>query len=52
MGAWSHLEPRLRKFFGREILYAGRDASSSPATGALAIHELEQKDLVQQAFNL
>lgn len=50
MGSWSYIEPRLRTLFGREIHYAGRDASSSPATGSLAIHELEQKDLVHQAF--
>ncbi|MFZ5806731.1 MAG: 2-oxoglutarate dehydrogenase E1 component [Verrucomicrobiota bacterium] len=50
MGAWSYIEPRLRALFGREILYAGRDASASPATGMLAVHELEQKDVVEQAF--
>lgn len=50
-GAWLHLEPQLRRLFGKELLYAGRDASASPATGSLAIHQLEQADLVQQAFN-
>ncbi len=50
LGAWSFLEPRLRKLFGREILYAGRDGSASSATGSLAIHELEQRELVNQAF--
>jgi 2-oxoglutarate dehydrogenase E1 component len=52
MGAWTFLEPRLRKTFGREILYAGRDASASTATGAHAIHELEQRELVGNAFTL
>jgi 2-oxoglutarate dehydrogenase E1 component len=52
MGAWPTLEPRLRKLFGRDILYAGRDASASTATGSHAIHELEQRQLVQQAFTL
>jgi len=52
MGAWTYIEPLLRKAFGREITYAGRDASSSPATGALSIHNLEQADLVHQAFTL
>jgi 2-oxoglutarate dehydrogenase E1 component len=52
MGAWTHLEPRLRKVFGREILYAGRDASSSTATGATAIHDLEQRELINQAFTI
>jgi 2-oxoglutarate dehydrogenase E1 component len=50
MGAWTFMEPRLREFFGRPVSYAGRDASASPATGYLAVHELEQKDLVKQAF--
>lgn len=52
MGAWNFLEPHLRKLFGREILYAGRDASASTATGSHAIHDLEQHDLVNQAFTL
>ena len=52
MGAWSFIEPRLRKIFGRDIGYAGRDASASTATGATAIHELEQRELINQAFSL
>jgi 2-oxoglutarate dehydrogenase E1 component len=52
MGAWNFIEPRLRKLFGREIAYAGRDASASTATGSHAIHELEQRELVNQAFSL
>jgi 2-oxoglutarate dehydrogenase E1 component len=52
MGAWPFIEPRLRKLFGRDIAYAGRDASASTATGSHAIHELEQRQLVEQAFTL
>jgi 2-oxoglutarate dehydrogenase E1 component len=52
MGAWNFLEPRLRKLFARDIGYAGRDASASTATGATAIHELEQRELINQAFTL
>ncbi|MEM9446210.1 MAG: 2-oxoglutarate dehydrogenase E1 component [Verrucomicrobiota bacterium] len=52
MGSWFYIEPRLRHLFERSITYAGRDASASPATGALAIHELEQEDLINQAFTL
>jgi 2-oxoglutarate dehydrogenase E1 component len=52
MGAWPFLEPRLRKLFGRDVIYAGRDASASTATGSHAIHELEQRELVNQAFSL
>jgi 2-oxoglutarate dehydrogenase E1 component len=52
MGAWPYIEPRLRKLFGRDFIYAGRDASASTATGSHAIHELEQHELVNQAFSL
>jgi len=52
MGAWPYIEPRLRKLFARDFAYAGRDASASTATGSHAIHELEQRELVKQAFSL
>src|SRR5262249_1273107 len=51
MGAWTFMEPRLRKLFGREIAYAGRDASASPAVGSLALHKREQSALVRDAFS-
>jgi len=50
MGAWCHLALKLQNLLGKQIRYAGRDASSSPATGSLAIHNLEQTLLVQEAF--
>jgi 2-oxoglutarate dehydrogenase E1 component len=52
MGAWPFMEPRLRKLFARDIAYAGRDASASTATGSHAIHELEQRELINEAFSL
>jgi 2-oxoglutarate dehydrogenase E1 component len=52
MGAWRFIEPRLRKLFGREVRYAGRNASASPAVGALARHKREQAKLVAEAFAL
>src|SRR5437764_1670623 len=52
MGAWTFIEPRLRKLFGREIAYAGRDASASPAVGSLALHKREQAALVADAFKV
>ncbi len=52
MGAWRYIEPQLRALNGRDWRYAGRDASASPATGALAIHTLEQAALVQEAFTI
>ncbi|HEV2096069.1 MAG TPA: 2-oxoglutarate dehydrogenase E1 component [Chthoniobacterales bacterium] len=52
MGAWSFIEPRLRALFGREIAYAGRNASASPAVGALALHKREQAQLISEAFSV
>jgi 2-oxoglutarate dehydrogenase E1 component len=52
MGAWSFIEPRLRQLFGRDVAYAGRNASASPAVGALAIHKREQACLIAEAFNV
>ena len=50
MGAWSHLALRLSALLPKPIRYVGRDSSSSPATGSLIIHNLEQNQLVQEAF--
>src|SRR5437016_6560524 len=52
MGAWTFIEPRLRALFCTEIAYAGREASASPAVGALARHKREQARLVADAFSL
>jgi 2-oxoglutarate dehydrogenase E1 component len=52
MGSWNFIEPRLRKLFKREIIFAGREASACTATGSHAIHDLEQRELVKQAFTL
>jgi 2-oxoglutarate dehydrogenase E1 component len=52
MGAWTFMEPRLRAMFQREIAYAGRNASASPAVGALVIHKREQAQLVAEAFSI
>ena len=50
MGAWTYIEPRLRTLLGREIPYAGRNASASPAVGALALHKREQACVIAEAF--
>ena len=52
MGAWTFVEPRLRTLFCTEIAYAGREASASPAVGALARHKREQARLVADAFSV
>jgi len=38
--------------FCREIAYAGRNASASPAVGALALHKRRQAALVAEAFTI
>jgi 2-oxoglutarate dehydrogenase E1 component len=52
MGPWSFIEPRLRGLFKREVTYAGRNASASPAVGALTLHKREQAQLINEAFTL
>jgi 2-oxoglutarate dehydrogenase E1 component len=52
MGTWTFIEPRLRTIFCTEIAYAGREASASPAVGALARHKREQARLVADAFSV
>lgn len=31
-------------------MYIGRKASSSPATGALAVHKIEQAAIIEESF--
>jgi 2-oxoglutarate dehydrogenase E1 component len=50
MGAWTFMEPQLRAMFKREIAYAGRNASASPAVGSLARHKREQACVIAEAF--
>jgi 2-oxoglutarate dehydrogenase E1 component len=48
-GGWSFMEPRLRAL-GHPVVYVGRDASASPATGSSQVHKREQKELVEVAL--
>jgi len=54
MGGWHFVADRLRAVVpnGVEVMYVGRAASASPATGSYAIHELEQKQLVEQTLSV
>jgi 2-oxoglutarate dehydrogenase E1 component len=52
MGAWQFIAPQLAETLGRMPKYAGRKASASPAVGSLAVHKLEQAELVKMAFEL
>jgi 2-oxoglutarate dehydrogenase E1 component len=51
-GAWTWIAPQLEEIFGKRPLYAGRDASASPAVGSLALHRLELAALLKEAFTL
>ena len=37
---------------GQTLRYAGREASSSTATGSHTIHQMEQRDIVRKAFGV
>ena len=52
MGAWSFVAPLLSELLpvGKKLVYAGRNASASPAVGAKTLHDREQKELVAEAF--
>jgi multifunctional 2-oxoglutarate metabolism enzyme len=52
MGAWTFVYPRLTALLGKdqELLYAGRQASASPATGQKKIHDAEQQRLIDTAL--
>lgn len=52
MGGWNFVQARLREIMPAkaELRYVGRTASASPATGSYAIHNLEQKQIIDEAF--
>ena len=58
MGAWFFVAPRAENIMEaqgkeqRRLVYAGRKPAASPATGSLAQHEREQRQLVEEAFTL
>ena len=50
MGAWTFIEPYLRRLAGREIQYAGRDGAASPAPGSFKLWQMEQEKLIAAAL--
>jgi 2-oxoglutarate dehydrogenase E1 component len=54
MGYWEFVEPILRELVGdrQELKYAGRPRSASPSEGSSAWHAINQRLLVDQAFQL
>ena len=54
MGAWRFVQEQMQPFLEptrRELRYAGRAASASPATGSLKRHQQELAELLDQAFS-
>ena len=58
MGAWNFIMPRLRDqldvagFADKKLRYAGRKPSASPALGSKGLSDIEQKNLIEQAFTI
>jgi 2-oxoglutarate dehydrogenase E1 component len=54
MGAWEFMRPRLEELIGDRcpLRYIGRVRNSSPSEGSSAWHQLNQKTLVERAFDL
>jgi 2-oxoglutarate dehydrogenase E1 component len=53
MGAWNFLVPKLHDILqGKELFYAGRPESASPAVGSAKISSQQQVELVNEAFSI
>ncbi|MES2709086.1 MAG: 2-oxoglutarate dehydrogenase E1 component [Verrucomicrobiota bacterium] len=52
MGGWTHVQPRLEAIAATTIRYAGRDRAASPAVGSLTLHNAEQRQLIEKAFQV
>lgn len=51
MGSYFFLAPRLEKILSKkELIYVGRKAASSPATGSHKRHVKEQREIIEKAF--
>lgn len=52
MGAWTFVAPRISELLEQKqsLIYAGRQASASPAAGHMKIHQAEQKRLLNEAL--
>ena len=52
-GAWGYMQPILRQMLPDTLVsYHGRDAAASPATGSMAMHEAEERELIASALDL
>ena len=53
MGPWPFVHGRLHSLLrdSHRLVHVAREESASPATGSATIHEQEQRDLLQRAFD-
>jgi len=58
-GPWSFVQPRIETLLNntqyhdrRHVMYAGRNPSASVATGLKAVHQREEKDLLEMAYSV
>ena len=54
MGAWRFMHPPLEELIGDRcpLRYIGRAPSASPSEGSTAWHQVNQRTLIQQAFDI
>ena len=54
MGAWEFMRPLLEELIGDRypLRYIGRARSASPSEGSSAWHQLNQRAIVERAFDL
>ena len=54
MGAWEFMRPQLEEVIAERypLRYVGRARSASPSEGSLAWHQLNQRALIERAFDL
>ncbi|KAI1825175.1 oxoglutarate dehydrogenase [Xylaria intraflava] len=58
-GAWSFTQPRIETLLNqtkyhdhKHVMYAGRNPSSSVASGTKSVHKKEEEELLQKAFSV
>ncbi|MGD9301646.1 MAG: 2-oxoglutarate dehydrogenase E1 component [Desulfobacterales bacterium] len=49
MGGWQFIRPRLEAMIQQSLVYIGREAASSPATGFPMIYRREQNAIIEKA---
>jgi 2-oxoglutarate dehydrogenase E1 component len=49
MGAWQFMRTRLAPLLKKPLLFVGRNAAASPATGFPKIYKMEQDGIVDRA---